>query len=228
MTNFTKTTRTLAALLVSGTALTGIASAAELSANIGVTNDYIWRGITQSAGTSSVSGGLDVDFGNGFAAGTWIADVDIPDSTATQEQDYYISYSGEAGGLNYDVGYILYTYDADDSDFDEVYITVGAMGLSASYYYLLDADFDNAAGESTDAGDSTYISVDYETEVGGYGVGVHYGVYDFEDLVKDSEESTDMSVSLSKDDFTIAYITTDDLTGKDDEDRFVISWGTSF
>ena len=46
MQKFTKTTRTLAALLVSGTALTGVASAAEVSANFGVTSDYIWRGMT--------------------------------------------------------------------------------------------------------------------------------------------------------------------------------------
>ena len=226
MKQFTKTTRTLAALLVSGTALTGVASAAEISANVGVTNDYIWRGLTQSAGTSSVSGGLDVDFGNGIAAGTWIADVDFG-GVATQEQEYYISYSGEASGLSYDVGYVLYTYNEDDIDFDEVYITVGAMGFSASYYYLLDADFDNAAGESADAGDSTYISVDYETEIGGYGLGLHYGIFDAEDLLG-TEESTDISVSLSKDDFSIAYITTEDMTGVDDDDRVVISWGTSF
>ena len=44
MQKFTKTTRTLAALLVSGTALTGVASAAEISGNVGATTDYIWRG----------------------------------------------------------------------------------------------------------------------------------------------------------------------------------------
>jgi hypothetical protein len=91
----------------------------------------------------------------------------------------------------------------------------------------LDADFDNAAGESADAGDSTYISVDYETEIGGYGLGLHYGIFDAEDLLG-TEESTDISVSLSKDDFSIAYITTEDMTGVDDDDRVVISWGTSF
>ena len=57
MTKFTKTTRTLAALLVSGTALTGVASAAEISGNVGATTDYIWRGNTQASGDASLSGG---------------------------------------------------------------------------------------------------------------------------------------------------------------------------
>ena len=47
MQKFTKTTRTLAALLVSGTALTGVASAAEITGNVGATTDYIWRGDVQ-------------------------------------------------------------------------------------------------------------------------------------------------------------------------------------
>ena len=51
MQKFTKTTRTLAALLVSGTALSGVASAAEISANFGATTDYIWRGMTQNGGS---------------------------------------------------------------------------------------------------------------------------------------------------------------------------------
>ena len=53
MQKFTKTTCTLAALLVSGTALTGVASAAEISGNVGATSDYIWRGNTQNGGNTS-------------------------------------------------------------------------------------------------------------------------------------------------------------------------------
>lgn len=219
----TKTQKTLAALLVSSTALVSAASAAEVSANFGVTSDYIWRGMTQNGGLTSASGGLDVDFGNGIYAGTWIGDVDFAGAgttMATQETDFYVGYSGESGSISYDVGYIMYTYDADDINFDEVYITVGTGGVSLSYYSLLGDDGD------ADAGDATYLSLDYETEVGELGLALHYGAYDAEDW--GLADSTDMSITVSKGDFSLAYVTTDDLTGDDDEDRMVVSWGTSF
>lgn len=238
MKKFTKTTRTLAALLVSGTALTGVASAAEVTANVGATTDYIWRGMTQNDGGSSLSGGLDVDFGNGFYAGTWVGDTaaadvstETGDPTATdygtQEVDYYAGYAGEAGGLSYDVGYIAYTYPSSqsdaDADFSEFYVTVGMGALSASYYALVDAD-------GADAEDSTYISLDYGTEIGEYGLGLHYGIYEG-DFVG-SEDQVDMSVTLSKDAFSFSMVSTDDMNvanqGVNDDTRFVVSWGAEF
>lgn len=231
MKQFTKTTRTLAALLVSGTALTGAASAAEISANVGATTDYIWRGMSQNDGGSSLSGGLDIDFGNGFYAGTWVGDTAAADLEAeptatdygTQEVDYYAGYAGEAGSISYDVGYIAYTYPSSqsdaDADFSEAYITLGMGAFSASYYTLVDAD-------GADAGDSTYISVDYETEVGGFGVALHYGNYDG-DFVGDDDQ-TDTSITLSKDAFSYSLVTTDGLSDADDDARFVVSWGAEF
>ena len=134
MQKFTKTTRALAALLVSGTALTGVASAAEITGNVGATTDYIWRGNTQAGGDASLSGGIDIDFGNGFAAGTWVGSLGKSVSTdaegdlvgsddANYEQDLYVSYSTEIAGYPLEVGYISYMYpgvadsDADFADF---------------------------------------------------------------------------------------------------------------
>lgn len=229
MKTFTKTTRTLAALLVSGTALTGVASAAEVTANVGATTDYIWRGMTQNDGGSSLSGGLDVDFGNGFYAGTWIgdtaaaADPTTETDFGTQEVDYYAGYAGEAGSISYDIGYIAYTYPSSqsdaDADFSEAYITLGMGSISASVYTLVDAD-------GADAGDSTYISLDYETEVSGFGLGLHYGNYDG-DFVGD-DDLTDMSITLSKDAFSYSLVTTDGMEGVNDDARFVVSWGAEF
>ena len=225
MKKFTKTTRTLAALLVSGTALTGVASAAEVSANFGVTSDYIWRGMTQNGGGTSASGGFDIDMGNGVYAGTWVGDVafagaDGTNTMATQEVDYYVGYAGESGSISYDVGYIMYTYDADGIDFDEFYATLSSGAFSVSYYTLVSDDGD------ADAGDATYLSLDYETEVGEMGLALHYGAYDAADW--GLQDSTDMSATLSKGDFSLSYVMTDDLTGDDDENRMVVSWGTSF
>lgn len=223
------TQKTLAAVLVSSTALVSAASAAEVTANVGATTDYIWRGMTQNDGGSSLSGGLDVDFGNGFYAGTWIGDTAAAaDPTAetdygTQEVDFYAGYAGESGSVSYDVGYIAYTYPSSqsdaDADFSELYVTLGTGPVSASVYYLADA-------EGADAGDSTYLSLDYEGSVGDFGLSLHYGSYDG-DFVGD-ETQTDMSITLSKDAFSYSLITTEELSGVNDDARFVISWGQEF
>ena len=46
-----------------------------LSGNIGLTTDYVWRGMTQNAGDPSVSGGFDLEDDSGFYLGVWAANV---------------------------------------------------------------------------------------------------------------------------------------------------------
>ncbi|MGC6535530.1 MAG: TorF family putative porin [Parvibaculales bacterium] len=230
----TKMQKTLAALLVSSTALTGLVQAAEVEANVGITSDYIWRGVSQNNGGTSASGGLDVSYESGAYVGLWVGDTAASDSPTTeadfgtQELDLYFGYAGEAGGLSYDVGYLAYMYpssqsDDHEADFSEVYVTLGKGPISVSYYYLAD-------GDDADAGDSTYVAVDYETELGGdYGFSLHYGIYDGDFVGEDS--ITDIVATVSKGDFSLALVTTDGdgLADTADEDpRFVASWGTSF
>ena len=111
MQKFTKTTRTLAALLVSGTALTGVASAAEISGNVGATTDYIWRGNTQAGGDTSLSGGIDIDFGNGFAVGTWTGSLALMAVlTQIMSKTCMQAILTEIAGYPLEVGYISYMY----------------------------------------------------------------------------------------------------------------------
>jgi uncharacterized protein (TIGR02001 family) len=234
----TKMQKTLAALLVSSTALTGLVQAAEVEANVGATSDYIWRGMTQNSGNSSISGGIDVDYGNGLYAGTWVGDVDY--NGASYELDLYAGYAFDAGGLSYDVGYLAYMYpdapdnfdadgdntaEAQDLDFSEFYLTVGKGPLSLSYYFLASAD-------GKDAGDDTYTSIGYETELGDWGFAASYGIYDIDG---DEDANTDLVLALSKEDFTFSVVSTEDIVAPADEDssndddlRVTISWGTSF
>ena len=48
-----------------------------------------------------------------------------------------------------------------------------------------------------DAGDATYISVDYETEIGELGLALHYGAYDAEDWGL-QDLATDMSICFQR------------------------------
>ena len=211
----------LAAVLATGTMFTTVAQSASIEANVGATSDYIWRGMTQNDGDTSFSGGIDISTDSGFYAGTWVGDVTY--EGASYELDLYGGYAGEAGALAYDVGYIQYMYPdkTEDGDFGEVYVTLGTGPVSVSYYYEVDND-----NGDVDSGDNTYLSLDYSTDLTeDWGLSLHYGIYDVE---ANDDEGVDMSLTLSKGDFSISFVETDDLADPDDDTRAVISYGISF
>jgi uncharacterized protein (TIGR02001 family) len=182
----------LAASMVSSAAMAG-----SLTGNIGLTSDYIFRGIDQGSGATA-SGGVDYDFGNGLAVGTWLADV-----TAGIEYDLYGSYSGEASGFSYSVGFTTYRYTNDlfDSTYNEVNLGAGFGPISIEYSFGTnkkndpalwvlagidkpETDYSFAAityeqgGFSATYGsfgkdaDGSYIELAYGMEVGGFDTGV--------------------------------------------------------
>ncbi len=212
----------LAAVLATGTMFTTVAQAVTIEGNVGATTDYIWRGMTQNDGDTSFSGGIDISSDSGFYAGTWVGDITW--DGASYELDVYGGYAGEAGALAYDVGYIQYMYPdkTTDADFGEVYVTLGTGPVSVSYYYEVDND-----DGSVDSGDNTYLSLDYGMDLSeDWGLSLHYGIYDMEAV---ADEQIDMSLTLSKGDFSFSVVETDDIAGPDNDDtRAVISYGITF
>ena len=83
--------KTLLAVAVSSAALlTSAPSFAELSANVSVTNNYIWRGLTQTTNDAAVQGGIDYADESGFYAGTWVSNVNYgADDVYSYEHDLY-------------------------------------------------------------------------------------------------------------------------------------------
>ena len=77
--------------------VSSLASAVSVSGNIALTSDYIWRGMTQSAGGPAVAGGFDLSTDSGFYIGTWGSSVQFSDGTAVDttelELDVYLGYS---------------------------------------------------------------------------------------------------------------------------------------
>lgn len=116
------------------------ALAVDLSANIGFSSEYIYRGIPQK--TSSASAGFDLEAG-GFYAGTWGADVG--DGI---EIDYYGGYGVEIGDFSFGIGGTYYGYTGD---FDDTY---KEANFSAGWRWLtLDAAvgaYDNFGGPTLD------------------------------------------------------------------------------
>jgi uncharacterized protein (TIGR02001 family) len=102
---------TLIAGFILQVGMAGVAQAAEFSGNVAYTNDYRFRGISQTDEDMAVQGGFDIDFGNGFYAGTWASNVQFGGSI---EIDWYGGYAGEVNDdLSYDIGYMYYSYPSD-------------------------------------------------------------------------------------------------------------------
>ena len=71
------------------------------SANIGVTSNYMWRGVTQTGDQAAIQGGIDYENPNGFYAGTWASNVTWTEPEG-YELDLYAGY-GFDWGKNFDL-----------------------------------------------------------------------------------------------------------------------------
>lgn len=194
-----------------------------LSANVGATSNYLWRGVTQTDDAAAISGGIDYAHESGFYAGTWASNVDFGDD-ASAELDFYLGFGGELGqGVGYDVGYIYYAYpdsaqtdSTNEYDFGEVY---GSLSYS---YFSISANYGVNNDDGAKWADSAlYISAYAEFEVAeGLTLALHIGDYSFDDAYK-SDDYSDYGVSLSKDGFTFAVSDTD---MDNDDVKFTVSY----
>lgn len=123
---------------------------ADVSGNIGVFSEYMFRGVAQSTG-AAVQGGLDYTNSSGLYAGLWGSNVNSTAGGAVEassELDLYGGFIVKAGDLAIDIGAIgyIYTEDKEDSsassanvDFVEGYLGLAFGPLAIKGYYTPDA-----------------------------------------------------------------------------------------
>lgn len=188
------------------------------SANMSLTSNYIWRGMTQSDDSPAIQGGIDLGLG-GFYLGTWGSNISwTNEDDSSLELDVYAGYAGEVEGFGYDLGIIRYAYPQADSsnEFDEVYLGLsydfGVAALSATYSMGLDN-----APDDIEVGASVPLPYDI-------GFDVAYGDYD----TVGSRIMAGVSKSFGKFDFSLAYIDFSADTDGADEDNVVFTVGTGF
>lgn len=95
------------------------------SMNIGVTSDYVFRGISQSAEDPALQGGIDIGYGI-FYAGAWASMIDFGkqsdyglasgQNVAHTELDLYAGIKPTWGPLTFDLGVIYYMYPGANDD----------------------------------------------------------------------------------------------------------------
>jgi hypothetical protein len=113
---------------------------ADISGSATITNDYVWRGMTQGA-ENALQVGIDYNDDKGFYIGAWTSDVDFG-GEVDREVDLYAGWSGALvdGVLDVTVGYIKYDYQGDAFDFEEYLVGFSSNGFTVNYYDTLDSD----------------------------------------------------------------------------------------
>jgi uncharacterized protein (TIGR02001 family) len=110
-----------------------------LSANVALTTEYVFRGISQTAEHPAIQGGFDVTCGI-FYAGLWASNLDFGgnglwggdgfEDVADIEIDYYLGIKPVTGKITWDLGVIYYTYpdsiDPIGRDINYLELKVGA------------------------------------------------------------------------------------------------------
>lgn len=211
----------VAASVLAATTLASGTVMAELSGNVGVTSNYMWRGETQAADESAVSGGIDYAHDSGFYVGTWTSSLGGGNN---YELDLYAGFGFDAGPVGLDIGAITYQYpqDLNEGDFSEVYI-----GASYSMFSAMVSVSNDYFGSNDSA---TYIEVGADIPLkDDLTLGLHYGMKSgdyFDNKPAGTDGSYgDYSVSLTKGDFSFALSNTDnDKVGQTDNARVAVSW----
>lgn len=126
---------------------------AQVSSTWTLTNDYDFRGVSQSAKDPALQGSVDFAASSGWYVGAWASNVDF-NSNVDYELDLYTGFSGGVdGGLGWDVGFVYYTYpDDSDINYPEIYGKLNYGMFSGGLYYS------NDWGNSSE--NSVYVSGD--------------------------------------------------------------------
>ncbi|MEO1766568.1 TorF family putative porin [Thiobacter aerophilum] len=243
-------THTLAAAGLLTTVVPAFAdNAAPLTANVGITSDYVFRGVSQTQGGPAIQGGIDYAHPSGFYVGTWASNVSwvsvrsFKDSNGTvttgdpfkennsMEWDFYGGYKASAGDFGYDLGVITYYYPgnktagAKSPDTTEVYLGGSWKFLSVKYSHVVSENFigwyDFTNNRNTRGSHYLELNANYDLG-GGWGVLGHVG----HQTVKHVGDAsyTDWKVGVSKDvGFGVITLAYTDTNAKD----WAYDWSTS-
>lgn len=100
-----------------------------VSGNVVLASNYVWRGMTQTKDNPTVQGSVILDY-SGFYAGGTASNIKIEGIDASVELDAFGGYMAEMYCIAYDLGAAYYTYPSSskEANFAEIY-----LGLSKDF-----------------------------------------------------------------------------------------------
>lgn len=197
-----------------------------LSANVALTSEYRFRGVSLSDKDIALQGGLDISTESSFYAGTWASSIDTFAGSET-EVDVYAGYGGALGDLAYDVGVLAYTYPGSKGTlYLEGYGSVS--GLFKKVEWTAGVAYAFSQGNLGDQ-DNIYLYLDGSMPLGGSGISA-VGHFAYEDgAFGDDKLDWSLGVSVPVKDFSldISYVDTN-LGDRLGDAAIVIVLGASF
>ena len=210
----------------------GEEESSNLTWNLAVTSDYVFRGISQTDLDPARQGGLDYSFGDtGLYVGAWASNVDFADSDGPDvELDYYIGWNHDLSDtLNLDLQVVRYSYMGEQDaygniDYNEV---IGAL----AYDEMLTFTVAYANDYANEGFSSLYYNLGGSWDVGNdFALNAGVGRTNFSDDVGSytdwnlgvSRQFGPVNVALNYYDVTGGFI--DDVFGSDKaSDRVVLT-----
>ena len=245
----------VSAAVLASSAVANVANAGEIEANVALSTDYIFRGISQTDNDPAISGGFDYSFDSGFYLGIWASNVDFGSNLETVENaagetvlvnetsststeiDVYGGYAVEiADGVELDLGYIYFVYPGDSSA-----LNYSEFTASVTFYEDLSFGLIYSPDYFGSDEDAIVFNTDYSFGIAkNLSLDLHAGYTtvsgDDNFFANNVDDYIDYSIGLSTSaagvDLSLTYYDTDiDDTVGDEigaEDRIVFSIGKSF
>ncbi|BAN69947.1 TorF family putative porin [endosymbiont of unidentified scaly snail isolate Monju] len=197
------------------TLIAGSAAQAEFSANVAITSDYMFRGVSQNDNDMAIQGGFDYSHESGIYVGVWGSNVDdAVFNGSSMELDTYIGWSGDLGPVSLDVGALRYNYPGQatgpSADTNEYHVGVSKdFGVaSASFTVNYSPDFFNLGSER-------YYDLGLEVPAGMVTIAAHYGKTSISEKTGITKQDyADWSLGVSTEyegfGFDLTYSDTDD------------------
>ncbi|TNE57686.1 MAG: hypothetical protein EP340_07830 [Alphaproteobacteria bacterium] len=205
----------------------------EFSANLSLTTNYLYRGVTQTSDGAAIQGGFDYSY-DAFYAGVWASSLDFGDASSTGiEMDWYAGYAPTINGIDLDFGVLYYTYpdsidDGAEQDFVELY---AGLGGALTETFSLSGKISYSPDFYLETGDAWYYQLDAGlTLTEALSASAHYGYQTFDDSLLDEYADWNIGLTYSIDwvDLDFRYYDTQDRIGGSNDDVFVFAISRSF
>jgi uncharacterized protein (TIGR02001 family) len=195
------------------------AANAEVSSTWTLTNDYDFRGTSQSAKDPALQASIDYAHDSGWYVGGWASNVDFGASDPDLEIDIYTGFSKTFDNkFGFDAGIVYYSYHKNPdpgAEFYEIYGGVSYDWLSAKAYFSPDFGGDSTPGNTS----AEYIQLDAEVPLpASFSVLAHAG-YSWGDYWDDSYFDYSAGVGYTAGHFNLALKYVDTDTSKSDGTR---------
>jgi uncharacterized protein (TIGR02001 family) len=216
--------------MLSAAALLAFAGAANagVTSTITATNDYDFRGFSQSATDPALQVSLDYAHDSGWYIGGWVSNVDFGPADVDLELDLYTGFTGKINDdLTWDAGIVYYTYP-DESDFNtlEIYGSLAYKWVKGKVSY---SDDYSGTGE-----DGIYLDGTLTVPLpANFSLQAHVGVFNSDSLADDViDYSFGVGYTAGKFNLALKYVDTDsDVVVTDDvfnnEGRVILTVATT-